>query len=118
MSGTGHCIVTSTRLKFVKQFVDRHGRARYYLRKRGCKLVALPGLPGSSEFMEAYATALGDAPRVEVGASRTRAGSISAMIVGYLGTADFHNLASTSQKQYRRILEGLPRARRALDQHA
>jgi integrase len=103
--------VANIRLQYVKQFIDRHGRARYYLRKRGCKLVALPGLPGSSEFMEAYAAALANTntTRIEIGAIRTRAGSISAMIVGYLGTADFHNLAPTSKKQYRRILEGLRR---------
>ena len=59
--------------------------------------------------MEAYAEALGDTPRVEIGASRTRAGSVAAAIVGYLGTADFHNLASASQREYRRVLEGLRR---------
>lgn len=101
--------MASIRLQYVKQFVDRHGKPRFYVRKPGCKLVPLPGLPGSPAFMEAYAAAVQDAPRVEVGSVRTRAGSISAMIVGYLGTAAFHNLAATSKKQYRRILEGLRR---------
>jgi integrase len=71
--------------------------------------VVLPGLPGSDEFMEAYGRALANTPRVEIAATRTRAGSMSAMIVGYLGSADFHNLAPASQQQYRRILEGLRR---------
>ena len=101
--------MTSIRLKYVKQFVDRHGRPRFYLRRPGCKLVPLPGLPGSTEFMEAYAQTIDSAPRVEIGASRTRAGSVAAAVVGYFGTAAFHNLAPRSQQEYRRILEGLRR---------
>jgi len=81
--------VTSIRLKFVKAYVDRHGKARHYFRKPGCKPVPLPGLVGSPEFLEAYGAALAGEPTcVEVGASRTVAGSIDAMTVGYLGSTD------------------------------
>ena len=31
---------------------------RYYFRRRGTKAIPLPGLPGSEEFMAAYAAAL------------------------------------------------------------
>jgi integrase len=101
--------VANIRLRYVKAYVDRHGKARHYVRKPGCKPTALPGIVGSDEFMAAYGEALANSPRVEVAATRTRAGSISAMIVGYLGSADFHNLASSSKRQYQRILEGLRR---------
>jgi integrase len=97
--------VASIRLKFVKAYVDRHGKARHYFRQPGRKPVALPGLPGSDEFMAAYGRALADTPRVELAARRTRAGSINAMIVGYLATADFAALASASQQAYRRIFQ-------------
>jgi integrase len=98
--------MASVRLRYVKAYVDRHGRARHYLRRPGSKPVALPGLPGSDEFMAAYAAALAEqTPRVEIGATRTRAGSISAMVVGYVGSAAFHNLAVASQNEYRRIFE-------------
>jgi integrase len=93
----------------VKAYVDRHGKARHYFRKPGCKPVALPGLPGSDEFMGAYSAALANTPRVEIAAIRTRAGSVSAMVAGYLGSAAFHNLAPISQQQYRRIFDGLRR---------
>ena len=73
--------MASIRLKFVKAYVDRHGKARHYFRKPGCKPVALPGPPGSDEFMAAYGAALAKTPRVEIAARRTRAGSINAMIV-------------------------------------
>src|SRR5262249_48854747 len=106
--GRGGCEhVASIRLKFVKAYVDRHGKPRHYLRRKGHRDVVLPGLVGSEEFLEAYSKALADTPRVEIAARRTRVGSINAMVIGYLGSADFHNLAPTSQQQYRRILEGL-----------
>ena len=51
--------MTSVRLAYVHEYRDRHGRIRRYFRRRGYKKVMLPGLPGSSEFMEAYRAALG-----------------------------------------------------------
>jgi integrase len=101
--------MANIKLKFIKAYVDQHGRVRHYLRRPGHKLVPLPGLPGSPEFMRAYEAALDAAPPVEVGAARIKAGSISAMIVGYLASADFHALAASSKNQYRRILERLRR---------
>ena len=101
--------MTNIRLRYVKAYVDRHGKARHYFRKPGCKPTPLPGLPGSDEFMAAYSAALANAPRVEVAATRTRAGSVGAMVAGYLGSAAFHNLAPISQRQYRRIFDGLRR---------
>jgi hypothetical protein len=49
------------RLKYVHAFRDRAGRMRYYFRRNG-KRKPLPGLPGCSEFMDAYATLLSDRP--------------------------------------------------------
>jgi hypothetical protein len=102
--------VANIRLKFVKSYVDRHGRVRHYVRRPGHKLVPLPGLPGSDEFLTAYSAALSlPTAGVESGASRTRAGSINAMIIGYLASADFAKLAPATQEQYRRIFERLRR---------
>jgi integrase len=55
--------------------------------------------------MEAYGKALAAAPAIKVGEQRTKAGSISAMIVGYLASAAFAKLAPVSQQHYRQILE-------------
>jgi integrase len=105
--------VTTIRLKYVHAFVDRHGRPRHYFRRHG-KRVRLPGLPGSTEFQEAYAAALdGPAaapPIVTVPrADRTLPGTVNAMVVGYLASAAFHGLAPSSQRDYRRILDELRR---------
>ena len=50
------------RLNYVHAFRDRTGRMRHYFRRNGRRNV-LPGLPGSSEFMEAYAALLGNSPK-------------------------------------------------------
>jgi len=99
--------MTSLRLRYVHAFVDRHGRPRHYFRRHS-RRIPLPGLPGSAEFNRAYEQALaGTPPAAEVGAARTVAGSVNAMIVGYLGSAAFGQLAAASQQQYRRIFEEL-----------
>jgi integrase len=97
------------RLKFVKSYVDRHGKARHYLRKPGCKPVALPGMVGSEDFMEAYGKAVAAVPTIKVGEQHTKAGSISAMVVGFFGSAAFAKLAPASQRQYRHIFEKMRR---------
>src|SRR5262245_19760661 len=95
--------------KHVQGFIDRHGKARFYFRRPGFKRVPLPGLPWSPEFMAVYEAALAEAPRVETGARRTVAGTVNAVVIGYFGSAAFHNLAPASQRQYRGIMERLRR---------
>jgi hypothetical protein len=60
------------KLKYVNAFANRgrqDKRMRYYFRRRGTKAIPLPGLPGSEEFMAAYAAALAGLPDVAIGAS-------------------------------------------------
>jgi integrase len=99
--------MTVLKLRYVNAFNDRHGRRRYYFRRPGHKSVALPGLPGSFEFMESYQAALaGDsAPRIEIGVSRTKPGSIAALTVGYFNSLAFHSLAPETRRTRRNILE-------------
>jgi integrase len=88
------------RLRYVKAYSDRTGKARHYFRKPGRRTVPLPGLPGSLEFMEAYQAALGTPPPVS--ASRDhKPGSVAALVTDYLKSADFSNLKPNSQRVYR-----------------
>ena len=96
--------MTRLRLQYVHRFRDRHGVMRHYYRRDGFARVALPGLPGSAEFMEAYQAAIKGKP-LPVGASRTQPGSISALVVAYYGSAEFKRLAPLSARTYRNILE-------------
>jgi integrase len=92
------------RLKHVNSFIDRHGRVRHYFRRNGIS-IALPGLPGSDEFMAAYATALGAAPAPVGKKLRSSPGSIAAAVADYLGSHAFRALAAATQKRYRADLE-------------
>jgi integrase len=96
---------------YVKVYRDRHGKLRRYFRRPGFKSVPLPGLPGSAEFMGAYQAAVeGGELRVSVGASRTVAGTVNALVVAYLdcsaaSTSPFKTLAAETQRTRRNILE-------------
>lgn len=87
---------------FVHEFTDRHGRPRVYLRKRGCKRVALPWPIGTREFVEAYQAAMAHSP-VLIGQSRTKPGSINALIQVYYASDEWAALAPQSQRTYRHI---------------
>lgn len=95
-----------TELRYIHAFVDRTGRARYYFRRHG-KRTALPGLPGSHEFLDAYAAALGDrpAPR-ERGAPAAKPFSFAALAVRYYGSPAYQKLSASSRTGYRRIIDG------------
>jgi hypothetical protein len=92
--------------RFTHGYVDRHGKPRWYLRRRGFKSIPLAGLPWSPEFMAAYEAALaGQGPRQEIGASRTKPGSISTLIVKFYRSGEWAGLAKSTQVTYRGILE-------------
>ena len=99
------------RLKHVNAFRNpkrKNDRLRYYFRRRGHKAIALPGLPGSEEFMAAYAGALTDtvATAVEIGESRTRPGTIDALCVAYYRSDAWTNqLTEDTRKLRKRIIE-------------
>jgi integrase len=94
------------RLEYVHEFRDRHGHVRRYLRRPGFKRAALPGLPGSVEFMAAYQQALTqEAPPLIIGAGRAKPGSVDAAVASYLQSAAFQSLAPEFRRVRRNILE-------------
>lgn len=91
----------------VHGYINRHGRAVFYYRVPGAKKVRLRGHPGSDEFMRAYDLAkAGERPKVELGASRTKPGTVNAALVSYYGSSAFKDgLAKSTQNMRRAILE-------------
>jgi hypothetical protein len=75
--------------KFVKGFVDRHGHARFYFRRPGIKLVPLPGLLWSPEFMAAYHEANSTERPLPIGGDRVKPRSIRALAIAYYDSAAF-----------------------------
>ena len=88
---------------YCQGFEDRHGKARWYLRKPGLPRTALPGLPWSPEFMAAYEDALKGEP-AQVGAKKSRPGTIDALVASYYQTADFAGLRPSTKTTYRGII--------------
>ena len=104
--------MANLRLKYVNGFVNKDrndGRARFYFRRRGCRAIPLPGLPGSDEFLAAYAAALGTLPEqaaAEIGERRTLPGTINALVVAYYKSDEWnHGLKEETRKTRRRIIE-------------
>jgi integrase len=79
---------------------------RRYFRKKGLHDIPLPTQCNltSVEFQEAYQAALAMARR-EIGAQRSRAGSVGAAIATYYDSQDFLKLAGSTRGMRRRILE-------------
>jgi integrase len=97
-------------LPFINSYYDVRGKLRHTFRRTGHKRVSLPGSPGSSTFMEKYNELLektgGSPTTVEIGASRTKAGSVDASIVAYYKDDAFTKaLAPATQKMRRPILD-------------
>jgi integrase len=92
--------------RFVHAFIDRHGRSRFYLRRKGHNKVPLPGLPWTPEFMAAYERAIAQTGKVEIGAARTKTGSLNAAVVRYYESTGFtKELAKGTQKSQRSHIE-------------
>jgi integrase len=93
---------------------DRHGKRRVRFRKNGFSTY-LTGTPWSEEFMRQHAAAL-DGVKVQasnVGAGRTVAGSVNALVAAYLdpgGTSPFKTLAPETRRTRRNILENFREA--------
>lgn len=90
--------MATLKLRYVDSFVDKTGKVRHYFRRPKGARIALPGLPGSAEFMEAYQAALSDASAAQKKApARATAGSFQALVDDYFTSAGFLKLrASTS----------------------
>lgn len=97
--------MATVRLKYVNSFKDRHGHPRHYFRRNG-KSVALPGTPGSPEFMDAYAAALaGQEPLKEPTRRIAAEGTFNALAALYYGSANYLALSSASKRNYRQIID-------------
>jgi integrase len=88
----------------VKAHRDRYKKMRYYFRRAGSRLIALPGVPGSAEFMEAYDKAR--AGHVPIGSGGTIAGTVDALAVQYYEKSDeWKALAYKTQLTRKIIIE-------------
>ncbi len=98
--------MTRIKLKYLHDFIDARGKRRIQFRRRGFKKVSLPGLPGSPEFMVAYQALIEKSTPLNIGVSRTKPGSVDALIADYYCSDAFNKaLSPASQRMRRNILE-------------
>jgi len=112
--------VANIRFKRLKMTPDRHGGPpRFYVRPHGwrpgngVKMIPMPGLPFTPEFMDAYTAALARPKpdvKIELGANRTKARSVDAAIALYKASIQFARTKSKTKEQYLRMLEVLHKA--------
>src|SRR6516164_6995327 len=89
--------------------VDQHGKRRVRFRKGGVSTY-LAGIPWSEDFMRQYAAALEGvkAQATNIGAARTVAGTVAALVATYLdpqSSSPFKTGAAETQRTRRNILE-------------
>ncbi len=90
-------------LKFVKIYRDRHGKTRYYFRKKGMKSVRLPDMLDAS-FLSAYHSALSGEERIEPRSERTKSHSLDHLIVLWVKSNHFGKLEDSTKAVYMRLL--------------
>ena len=84
-------------LPFVNAYADRHGKVRYYVRRKGYPRIPLRGEPGSPEFLAAYQEALRQRPSPVKDGVAT--GSFEALCRDYEGSAEFKQLGPTTRRE-------------------
>lgn len=94
--------MTMIKLDYVKEYVDKTGKVRRYLRRKGKPSIPLPGLPGSAEFMAAY-----EAGIAEIAPPKPRHGdgTVGSLVLSFYQSSAFSNLAPSSQQRYRLVLD-------------
>jgi len=92
-------------LPYIQAFKDRHGKVRHYYRRKGFVRTKLPGLPGSAEFMAAYAKAGSASAALPKPKEERSPQSIHTLIGMYYASAEFMALRPSSQRPYRNQLE-------------
>jgi hypothetical protein len=90
--------------RYINAYVDRNGKARFYFRRAGFKSAALPGIPWSPEFMQAYERAMAGQPAV-IGVARVLPGSMHALAISYYSAREFLEMKPNSQQVRRNIIE-------------
>ena len=97
--------MTSIRLKYVIEDIDRHGNVRRYVRMPGRSKVRLRSQPGTKQFMEDYGTAIASHTEQPRQAGEAARGSFRHLCIAYFGSAAFTRLDPSTQAWQRRALD-------------
>lgn len=95
---------TAVTLKYVHAFTDRTGKRRYYFRRDG-KRTALPGLPGSRAFLDAYAALMAQQKPPRSPRPDAKPMTFSALAGAYYASPSYRKLATSTRGNYRRVID-------------
>ncbi len=90
--------------KWCSEFQDRHGKWRVRARRKGFPPHYFKASPGTDEFAVEYRRWLAG-EKHEIGASRTKPGTISALIVKFYGSAKYLQWAESTKVINRGVIE-------------
>lgn len=93
--------------RWVSEFRDRHGKARYRFRRKGYAQYLFKQLPGTEGFRQEYKACCDGigAERIEPGADRISPGSFDDLISRYYRSPDFLDPSARTQEIYRGVIE-------------
>ena len=97
--------MTSVRIKYLQRYIDRHGRERIYVRRKGRKNVPIKARLGSPEFWAEYQAAIAAAPEPAQDPAMAPEHSLRRLCSEYFKSANFKQLSDRSRYVRRRDLE-------------
>src|SRR5262245_2375101 len=101
-------IMAAIRLPYVKCYLDRHGKARYYFRRKGFPNVALPPI-GSPGFTAAYeaANAIPISQTAACAHVRFLPGSLGWAIEHFMVSGEYADRAENTRRSDHQIFDEL-----------
>ena len=95
---------STAKVKYINQFIDRHGKVRIQYREPGKKKVTLRGPVGSPEFWEDYLKASTGATIAEPSSRTVTRGTLTWLVHQYYQGSSFRMLAESTQAARRSML--------------
>ena len=104
--------VLNVKYPYTRSYRDRHGKLRVEYRRNG-RTIPIHAEPGTAEFQAAYDNAravfedlgmIGSSPRAP---SAPATGSLRWLCIEYFRSAEFEQLAPSTQRARRQVLEGM-----------
>ena len=92
------------KMQYLRTFLDRHGKLRIQMRKKGHKPIYLKAEPLTPEFYKEYGEAVGQFHSIPVDETKTHFGSFSWLIQKYLASSTLKALDAHTQNNRRRAL--------------
>ena len=95
----------TSKIKYLEQWADRHGKERLYYRKGKGERFTLRGPIGSAEFWEDYSNAANGEGKTKPAYARAKEGSLRWLVEQYYRSAAFKEISLGYQKTRRGILD-------------